>query len=540
MVHKFLKKNIVEVILILFVLAFSFWLMFSTFSFKDGTMYIASKAWSDFGSHIPLIRSFSFGDNIPPQYPLFPGEPIRYHFLFYAFVGFLERLGMRIDYALNIPSAFSFAALLGIIYIFGKTLFRNKAVGVLAVAFFIFNGSLSFLEFFKEHPVSIHTVRDVFTNTAFPSFAPYGKGIVTAFWNLNIYTNQRHLAGAYGLSLFLLLFLLRLSGDRKQWFIKSVFIGVTLGLSFFFHMAVFLMTIVIIAGLFILFPKLRPVALSTLFVAGMIALPQYLTMRGGSQLFSLAIHPGYLVANTLTVSNFIQHWFFNLGLHLILMPLGFLVAPKNIKKLLLCFLPVFLIGNLVQFSVEIAANHKFFNYFMLVGVMFSAYFLVYLWKRNLRPLVIVLLFFLTLSGFIDFFPIYNDSKLTLLDYPKNADVAWIMHNTPKESIFLNSSYLYHPASLAGRKIFLGWPYFAWSQGYDTLKRDILRKKLLSGDDITSFCQEVKKYDLSFVVTEQIDRSEDYVINRAFFAHHFSKVFENKERDFVIYATKQGC
>ena len=55
------------------------------------------------------------------------------------------------------------------------------------------------------------------------------------------------------------------------------------------------------------------------------------------------------------------------------------------------------------------------------------------------------------------------------DYPKNADIAWIMANTPPKSVFLNSSYLYHPASIAGRRIFYGWPYFAWSLGYETEK-----------------------------------------------------------------------
>ena len=52
--------------LVLFALfLFSFWLMFHTFSYdpKTSSMMIATKAWSDFGSHIPLIRSFSMGDN---------------------------------------------------------------------------------------------------------------------------------------------------------------------------------------------------------------------------------------------------------------------------------------------------------------------------------------------------------------------------------------------------------------------------------------------------------------------------------------------
>ena len=82
--------------------------MFSTFSYEKGVMEISSKAWSDFANHIPLIRSFSLGNNFPPQYPLFAGPPIRYHFLFYAFAGFLEKTGIRIDYALNIPSILGF------------------------------------------------------------------------------------------------------------------------------------------------------------------------------------------------------------------------------------------------------------------------------------------------------------------------------------------------------------------------------------------------------------------------------------------------
>src|SRR5260221_11856664 len=91
------KKYSLKIILLLFAAVFSTWLMFSTFEYDKGRMLIAAKAWSDFANHIPLIRTFSYGYNIPPQDPLFAGEPIRYHFLFYMFVGFLEKIGVRID-----------------------------------------------------------------------------------------------------------------------------------------------------------------------------------------------------------------------------------------------------------------------------------------------------------------------------------------------------------------------------------------------------------------------------------------------------------
>jgi len=101
------------------VLVFSFFLMFKTFQITpDGNLKLALKLWSDFAATIPLIRSFSLGDNFPPQYPIFAGPPIRYHFLFYLVVGFLEKIGVRLDWALNIPSAISFFALILIIYFF--------------------------------------------------------------------------------------------------------------------------------------------------------------------------------------------------------------------------------------------------------------------------------------------------------------------------------------------------------------------------------------------------------------------------------------
>src|SRR3989304_334289 len=106
------KIRNIELFLGFISVIFSIWLMSSSFSYANGSMQIATKAWSDFASTVPVIRSFSFGSNFPPEYPLFPGEPIRYHFLFYALVGILEKIGVRIDYALNIPSTMGFFALL--------------------------------------------------------------------------------------------------------------------------------------------------------------------------------------------------------------------------------------------------------------------------------------------------------------------------------------------------------------------------------------------------------------------------------------------
>ena len=538
---RLLKKYDVELIIFFLALAFSTWLMFSTFSYQNGEMQIASKAWSDFASHIPLIRSFSFGDNFPPEYPLFSGLPIRYHFLFYALVGLLEKVGLRIDFALNILSILGFSLLILMIYLFSKEIFKSKAVGILSIIFFLFNGSLGFIKFFSAFPLSKNSLFEIISNNKFISFGPYDGSIISAFWNLNIYTNQRHLALSYGLSLLLIYLFLKFKEDEKKENIKkSVFIGIVLGFSFILNMSVFLMTVVILFSMFLFFGKKRIYIFTALIIGGLITLPQYLYIQsGGNSSFQIFLYFGYLVSRGSNFFEFINYWFQNLGLHFFLIPLGFFIAPKNNKKILISFFSLFLIGNLFQFSPEIAANHKFFNYFIIIGSMFSAYALYFLWKKIVfRPLVLILFFLLIFSGIIDFFPIKNDTKIALSDYPVNKDIVWIMQNTKPNSVFLNTNYLYDNASLAGRKIFLGWPYFAWSQGYDTLTRDNIRKSLLNTNGLSFFCDNALKYKLDYI--ENTLSSDDIVVNKDFFDKNFINSYKNQTLTYYIYDINKSC
>ena len=446
-------KNFTEILVVVIGLFFGTFLMFSTFSSDSESIQISAKAWSDFASHVPLIRSFSLGNNFPPEYPLFPGEPIKYHFLFYAFAGILEKIGLPIGLALNVPSALGFVFLILMIYLFAKLIFKSKVIGMLSVFFFLFNSSLSFIYYFRNSPISLTSLKQIPYISDFQSFAPYGNGIVTAFWNLNIYTNQRHLAISFALSFIIIYLFVRPIFSKHQQSVKlSVVLGATLGLSFFLHMAVFLMTSVIIFFISLLFSKVRKFGIILLLVAGLLAIPQYQYLNS-SPGFKTIINAGFLIFSDLTFYKFMEFWIYNLGLSIILIPLGFIYSSRNQKKILLAFFSLFFIGNVVQFSPEIAANHKFCNYFIIIGNIFSAYTLYILWRKKqlFRPFVIIIFFFMTFGGIIDFFPIYNDRKISFPDYKINKDSLWILRNTNLDAGFLNTTFLYDPGSLAGRK-----------------------------------------------------------------------------------------
>ncbi len=517
--------------------------MLQTFSYQNGNILIGSKLWSDFASHIPLIRSFSLGWNFPVEYPLFPGEPIHYHFLFYAFVGLLEKIGLPINLALNIPSSIGFFLLLVMLYSFAKLVFSSRAVGILTVIFFLFNGSLSFIYFFQKHPLSTLYIQDIIKNTSFSSFAPYyGTGIVSAFWNLNIYTNQRHFAAALALSLFVISQVLKpiFSKKKNLGITESLLLGSLLGLSFYFHVAVFMMTGIVLVFLGLFFSKIRSQLLILLLMAGLFSYPQYLYMNSGGNAFGIVFKPGYLISENLSVANFTLYWFMNLGLHFLLIILGFLFANKNQKKVLLAFFSMFVIGNLFQFSPEMAANHKFFNYFMLMGSMFTGFILIKLWRKKfMKPVTILLVFFLTLSGIIDLFPILNDQKIQLSDYTHNKTAQWILYNTAPDSIFLNNTFLLAPESIVGRKIFLGWPYFAWSAGYDTEKRGSERSIMFSSASKREICRLLLKNKISYI---EINRSQINNPDQPKISDVFEREFqlEYKNGEFEIYNVSKNC
>ena len=222
-----IKKDPALFIVGFLILAFASFLMFSTLGYEDGNILIKNKLYSDFLSHIPLIRSFSMGDNLPPEYPHFSGEPIRYHFLFYFIVGMLEKLGLRIDIALNLMSVIGFAGLMIAIFLLARKITRSNFVGIGAVLTIVLNTSLSWIYYFFIGNNKLVNIGGILTRTDFAAFGPYNDTIISAFWNLNIYTNQRHLAFALLLLVLAIWFIVYKKGKKYFW-LTILIIGLAL------------------------------------------------------------------------------------------------------------------------------------------------------------------------------------------------------------------------------------------------------------------------------------------------------------------------
>ncbi len=535
---KYISRIHLKPVLLFLVLTglfvFSFWLMNHTFSYSAASkeLRIASKVYSDFGSNIPLIRSFSYGSNWPIHHPLYPGEPIRYHYLFYLFVGGLEKIGVRLDYALNSTSALGFFFLLYAVFYYGRQIFRSTAVGLLSLLFFLLNGSLSFLDFFKDHPLGLGTFTDITTNSVFASFGPWDGSLISAFWNLNIYTNQRHLGLSFAICLLIVILL------HKKRSYKSSLIGFLTGSLLLINQAGF-----IIACVFVLtqLPFQRPFKKFLVhFTIGTIPwIIVYLFTINSAP--ALSLHPGYLLPEGSNIISFIRYWFMNIGLHLFLIPIGILIAPKKAKLLFIPLLLLFIIPNVFQLSADMINNHKLFNFFLIMGLPFSAYTIFRLWKVNFlgKITTFIIVPFLIFGGVVDFFPVKNDFFLNIQDIEADPAVSFFFERTPPTSIILNDTWFYNPASIGGRSIFNGYPYFTWSYGYDQISRERITADIYSSPDKQTACTLLIKNNINYV--ELTPHSEGFLNpNYALWQNDFNIEYLNKKSGLTVYSVKTNC
>ena len=202
LINPFAGLGLGELIFVLLVVSLVFTLMFWTLFVRDGRLYVGVSVFSDFAPHLGMIRSFSYGTNFPTQYSHFGGEDIKYHFLFQFLVGNLEFLGMRIDFAFNLPSCLFLVGAVFLLFAYAVRLTGKRGAGYLATLFFLFRSSRALFDYLSEIDTSVTTLTEALSDNM--TFIGTTEHEDWGLWNLNVYCNQRHLAIGICAVLFLL------------------------------------------------------------------------------------------------------------------------------------------------------------------------------------------------------------------------------------------------------------------------------------------------------------------------------------------------
>lgn len=522
-------SNKFEIFLILFFFIFSWWLMNKSFGYDSAnhSFRVARHQIGDFGLHISLIRSFSWGDNFPVESPFYPGRPLPYHYYFDLTTGLLEKIGLRIDLAFNGLSAIFFTLLLFFIYKIPQVIFKkDPALGILSVALFIFHSNLTFIDFVKGKELSASLFTDLWHLGDYIHKGPFDGSIISIFFTLNVFLNQRHLIAALAISLALLYFFLRRITKVENISIYSLILsGTVLGFFSRFHTLVFLGSVLMFFLLFVQFRRYRFIL--PFFIPALFFFSFHLKDILNQDLTHPLINLGFLASRPLTFESFIIFWFLNLGLAMFLIPLGLWLSSNNQRKIFVSILPLFIFANTFQLSFRIEQNHSLLNYFLIVGNFYIAYALIKLWKVKKigKFAVVIIAFFLMVSGFIDLMAVKNDFQYTFADAPKNKLMEWIKNSTGKNDVFLAKKEILDPVTLSGRKNYLGYQYYI---GYKTDEREEFVKEIFEASQVSVF-EKAKNEKIQYMVIPIKDRTDfHYKVDQPFLEKALPIAYQDKD------------
>jgi DNA-binding beta-propeller fold protein YncE len=318
-----------------------------------------------------------------------------------------------------------------------------------------------------------------------------------------------------------------------------IFSGVLLGLLPMWNSAVFIAAAAILGLLFILCPlRLQMLALAA--AAGFIALPQMLFLSTGSGRAHMPklLHWGYTIDHP-TAANVAKYLGFTFGFKWLLIALALVFATNLQRRFFLAVLSLIAVAFCFQFTIEVLGNQKFIHIWVIIANLFVAFALWRLWHLSLsgttllgKFAAIVTTLLIVPGGVIDFFPIHNTgwSEVT---YRNDPLIDWLNKNTTPREIFLTDRFVNHPLLMAGRRVFYGWPYYAWSAGYDASKRDRLYLELFENRDPWKVYRLLKENGIKYVGFDGAVRQTTFIkrLNEQLYSTYFPKVFEDKQHKY---------
>ena len=554
-----------EAVFFLLLLAFLTWIMFYVFYIKDGILYSGFTVYGDYAPHTAMMRSFSLGDNFPTQYPHFGGEDVKYHFMFQFLVGNLEYLGIRIDIAYNMLSVFALLGFLMMLYSIARRLTGSGAAGVVTVALFFFRSSFTFFRYLWEHLRAGDLLKTLAENTSFIGYTPNEDW---GLWNFNVYLNQRHLAFGLLIAALVLWYYLDLveagcshSEKGLAWMKNRLFsaeawkmrnpegalaAGLALGLTAFWNGAAVIGGLLILLG-FAVFSDGKLDYLATAVTAVLFSVLQSKVFIRGS-----AVEAGFywgFISEDKSPAGVL--WFliqmsgiFFAGA-VLLLPL----LKKRLHRVLTvsCLFPV-VFAFCFSLTPDITVNHKY--------IMISYAFLAVLWAGVLtglwkgkdgsrrsaavirRAAAVLLAVCLTATGIYDFVVILRNNgpghRVTVNMESTLTD--WLAEHLDSGDLLLTPEYSMSETTMSGVMMYLGWPYYAWSAGYDTYGRARKAVEIYTSEDPAAVDRLVKEEKITYILFEEGMEFEGAVCREDTIRELYTMVYQSDDGRIRIYET----
>ena len=541
------------------LLVFITYMMFYVFYIKDGVMYAGLTVCGDYAPHTAMMRSFSLGNNFPTQYPHFGGADVKYHFMFQFLAGNLEYLGLRLDLAYNLISIGSLLGFLMLLYELALRITGRMCCGIWTIILFFFRSGMAFWRFLWEHLQAGDLLTVLQENTA---FIGYTENENWGLWNFNVYLNQRHLAfGLLLVTLTLYLFMdwleAGISHEEKglQWLgkrftapetwkcrqpEKALFMGLFLGLGAFWNGAAVIGGLLILMGFAIFSDGKLDYLITALVTVFFSFLQTKIFIRGSAMGFQLYL--GFL-AEEKTPWGVVKYLFWMGGIFFLGL-LGLVVFLRRKGRVLaVSFLIPTIFAFTILMTVDINVNHKYIMIsYAFLGILW-AWAVCSLWRGKVikKILAVVLAVCLTVTGVYDFVVILKGNGYGhRIAINMNSELtAWLAENLDKNDLLLTPEYSINEVTMSGVMLYCGWPYYAWSAGYDTYYRAAQAVTIYTTSDRELLKNLVKQEKITYILYEEDSQFEGQDCREDVIAENYELVYENPGGSIRIYKTSES-
>jgi hypothetical protein len=500
--------------------------------------------YADMAYHIGFIESFAQGDNFPPTHPMYAGVRLTYPFLADFFAAVLMAAGLTRTDAIFWQNFALGMAMVGLLYRLTLCLTRNRSAAAIAPLLVIFGGGLGFVLLLPEARENGVTG----LNTLFQLPHDFTEWNNVLWWgNPLVYWFATMRGMLLAAPMMLLIWGLFWRAFTRHEYRLLTTAGVLTALLALVHTHTFLCTVTMGFLISLLFRRWRDGSRFAI-IAVLLGLPSLLVLFSGSATRTgtfTGICLGWMAPES-DEKNALVFWLMNAGLFVPILLLalvwrhrGRFLLPRNLRRFYLPFLLCFIAPNIVKFAPWAWDNVKVLYVWFFASAPIVALFIARLLRSRTpggQSIGLTLLALLILSGGLDVWRVVSRSdELEIFTKDDLTRAAQIVRRTPPRAVILSAPVHNSAVMLSGRRMFMTYPGFLWTNGLPYEEREQEIAFLLSGQWGTG--ERLRKHGIQYVLIGPKEREyakeRQFTLNESYFAQ-FPRVDNGSLPDSRLY------
>ncbi|MGH9831772.1 MAG: hypothetical protein ACREBD_22830 [Blastocatellia bacterium] len=502
--------------------------------YPDGMHTAPANNFGDLPFHFSAITSFAYGENLPPQNPIFAGMNFTYPFLIDFLTAFFIRCGADWRAAFFVENIVLALALVSLIEFLTLKIFDNRIAARIAPVIFLFNGGLGFINFFRQLGEQNDGLLQFLAHL--PNAYTMNADLALPFGNVplrwgNVFTTllipQRSMLFGLPIVAMIIAFwwMSCEASDAKTKRRYLLAAGTLAGLLPMLHAHGFFSVMIASALMVLLFRSWDWIAFFA--PASVLAAPQALWLGGTQVKDKLFTQHWWWEAGQ---SNPLVFWMVNAGVFILLLLAALLVKKGATSRQKLFYLPFalwFIAPNVVTLAPWTWDNIKMLVYWSLASCPFVAVALAVLFTQRFvvgRLAATFLLFTLAFSGALDVTRALSPVENVSLFGQEELEVAALLREkTPPRALILHAPIHNSVVALSGRQSVMGYPGHLWTHGINYAQREPDVAAIYQGGAET--LEPLARLGVDYVVIGPAEQAQ-LTVDEDYFAGLYSVVIDH--------------